>query len=131
MHSAAGFLTDIASPPRLRFLWPIPVGPGKPVAVQSRAQVRFHDLAVEMPSRMGEHRQHHREPNEERQRADHQGNGDEEPPGRHHQRIAENRLTDVCIATITPTSRSSSSGKETTPIVSAKTANRKPMPYRR
>jgi hypothetical protein len=40
---------------------------------------------------MGEHRQHHREPNEERQRADHQGNGDEEPPGRHHQRIAKNR----------------------------------------
>jgi hypothetical protein len=40
---------------------------------------------------MGEHRQHHREPKEERQRADHQGDGDEEPPGRHHQRIAKNR----------------------------------------
>src|SRR5438034_9901219 len=38
-------------------------------------------------------------------------------------------LTDVCIATIAPTSRSSSSGKETTLIVSTKTANRKPMPF--
>src|ERR1700674_33840 len=76
--------------------WPILVGPGKEngweicgiapsfrsgLAVLSRAQVRFHDLAVKMPSRMGEHRQRHREPNEERQRADHQGDGDEAPPG--------------------------------------------------
>src|SRR5262249_18873146 len=38
-------------------------------------------------------------------------------------------LTDVCTATIAPTSRSSSSGKETTLIVSTKTANRKPMPF--
>ena len=61
------------------------------MAVLSRAQVRFHDRAVEMPSRMGEHRQHQREPNEERQRADHQGDSDEEPSGRHHQRIVKNQ----------------------------------------
>src|SRR5262249_47882923 len=70
------------------------VGPGRfrsALGGLSRAQGRFHDLAVEMPSRMGERRQHHREPNEKRQRADRQGDGDEEPPGRHHQRIAKDR----------------------------------------
>src|SRR5262249_17698881 len=64
------FPASTESPLRLRF-WLILVGPGKEngweicsiapsfrlaVAVRSRAQVRFYDLAVQMPGRMGEHR---------------------------------------------------------------------------
>jgi len=100
-------LTDAASPPRLRLLSPILVGPREESnwklrgiapsfrwsrgTVLSRAQVRFHDLAIKVPARMGEHRHHDREPDKERQRADHQGDRNEETPGRHHQRIAKDR----------------------------------------
>src|ERR1700676_4690858 len=79
---------------------------------------------------MGEQQQHHRESNKERHGADHQGGGDEETPDRHHQGIVKNRPDRRVHREFAPTSRSGSSGKETTLTVSATTANRKPMPAR-
>ena len=54
-------------------------------------RVRDHDLAIEVPGGMPKHRDHHGKANEEGQCADHQQDGDNQPPRRHWDRIGSNR----------------------------------------
>ena len=49
----------------------------------------LHDLAVEMPVRMCEDRQHEREANERQQEAEHQGRCDDQSPQRHRERVRQ------------------------------------------
>ncbi len=90
----------------------------------------LHDLAVEVPGRVGEHGHHDRQSDEEWQRADrerHARRSGPRPPSPGDWR--EPPCTEVCRATTAPMSRSTSSGNETTPMVSATTANRKPSAW--
>src|ERR1700682_2646733 len=48
---------------------------------------RFHNFAVEMPTRMGQDRHRDREPDEQRQEADRQDRRDDQSPNRHGHRI--------------------------------------------
>ena len=49
----------------------------------------LHDLAVEMPVRVCEDRQHEREANERQQEAEHQGRCDDQSPQRHRERVRQ------------------------------------------
>ena len=49
----------------------------------------FHNLAVDMPGRVAEDRQHDRQPREQWQRADDQGDGDNQSPDSHCDRVRQ------------------------------------------
>ena len=57
------------------------------LVIWMRIVTRFDRTPIQVPGRMSEQRQHHREPDEERDRADHQERGDNQSPQRHRQRI--------------------------------------------
>src|SRR6266545_250058 len=80
-----------------------------------------------MPGRVAEDRHDHGEPDEERQRPEHQQTATIKPQIAIVTGFAATARTEVISAAAAPTSRSSSSGKDTTLMVKATTAKTKPI----
>src|SRR5262249_1720214 len=59
--------------------------------LRARSEIRFHNLAIEMPGRMAEYWHHDCQAEEKWQRAHQQQRGHDKPPGRHGDGVGSDR----------------------------------------
>ena len=95
---------------------------------RSRVRVWLDHFAIQMPSRMAEHRHHHHKPEERRQRADPGQPGHDQSPHRHGDGIREHHLDQMLDRGQQTDSADEQQRGRSTLIISTTRANRKPTP---